>query len=127
MDFSGTWSEKDLSGKTARWSEVSQERRDKLQANLSAKKGITKTENRAVRYELQRDAKLLKPLHHKHHKSRIEGGQLQWPLPSKKAKVGATRDVSKVVAFHCCRYRVMAYLYPFIERVECYNFLQSFP
>ena len=80
-------------------------------------------ENRAARYELQRDAKVLKPLHHKRQKSRIEGGQLQWPSRSKKAKVRATGDVSKVVEFHCWRQRMMAYLYTFIERGECYKLL----
>ena len=127
VEFGGTWSEKELRGKTVRWSEACQGRRDKLQADLSAKEGMTKRENRAARYELQRDAKVLKPLNHKRHKSRIEGGQLQRPSPSKKAKVGATRDVSKVVAFHCWRQRVMAYLYPFIERGECYKLLAELP
>ena len=113
------WSEKELHGITVHWSEACQERRDKLQAHLSSKEVMTKRENRAARYELQRDAKVLKLLHHKRHKYRIEGGQLQRPSPSKKAKVGATRDVSKVVAFHCWRQRVMSYLYPFIKRGEC--------
>ena len=69
-----------------------------------------------MRYELQRDANVLKLLHHKRHKSIIKGGKLQRPSPRKKAKVGATRDVSKVVTYHCWSQRVMAYLYPFIER-----------
>ena len=86
---------------------------------MGAKEGMAKREHRAVRYKLQRDAKVLKPLHHKRHKSRIEGGQLQRPSPIKKANVGATRDVSKVVALNCWRQRVMVYLYPFIERGEC--------
>ena len=86
---------------------------------MGTKEGMAKREHRAVRYKLQRDAKVLKPLHHKRHKSRIEGGQLQLTLPSKKAKLGETRDVSKVVVFHCWRQRVMSYLYPFIERGEC--------